>query len=63
MSIEKATERREYEKADGRRRKGLRSVKLPGEARHIERSESAEAIARGIAISKREKRLEALRRG
>lgn len=56
-------ERREYEKADARGRKGLRSIKLPGEAKHSERSESAEAIARRLAIAKREKRLRDLQRG
>lgn len=56
------TERREYEKADARGRKGLRSVKLPGELRHAERSESAEAIARRLATAKRERRLKDLQR-
>lgn len=55
-------ERREYEKADARGRKGLRSVKLPGEQRHADRSESAEAIARRLAIAKRERRLKDMQR-
>jgi hypothetical protein len=59
MSIE----RREYEKADSRRRKGRRSVKLPGETRHADRSDSAEIIARRIALAKVERRLEAPKRG
>jgi len=58
-----ATERREYEKADGRRRKLRRSVKLPGEPRHVDRSDSAETIARRIALAKVERRQEALKRG
>lgn len=56
------SERREYEKADARGRKGLRSVKLPGEQRHADRSESAEAIARRLAIAKRERRLKDMQR-
>ncbi len=57
-----SSNRVEYEKADERRRRGLRSVKLPGEVRHADRSESAETIARRIAIAKREARLKAATR-
>lgn len=61
--LERTTEHREYEKADGRKRKGLRLVKLPGETRAVERSESATDIARKLAIAKREKRLKAIVNG
>ncbi|WP_413709830.1 hypothetical protein [Rhizobium sp. Rhizsp82] len=50
--------RREYEaRPAGTGRKGVRSIKLPGEQRHVERAEPAEAIARRLAISKRERDL------
>jgi|GEM_PF-1569475 len=59
-----STERREYElrPANGGR-KGLRSIKLPGEQRHVERSESASDIARRLAIGKRERQLKDRLRG
>ncbi len=52
------SERREYDvRPADNGRPALRSVKLPGEQRHIGRSESAKAIARRLAISQREKAL------
>lgn len=52
------SERREYEiRPTGSSRPGLRSVKLPGEQRHTDRSEGAKDIARRLAIAKREKAL------
>jgi hypothetical protein len=39
-----------------------RSVKLPGESRHAECSDSPAVIARKIVLAKREKRLRALQR-
>lgn len=57
-----SSDRVEYERAKERRKRGLRAVKLPGEVRHAERSESAETIARSIAIAKREARLKAATR-
>ncbi len=54
---------RQYEKADSRGRTGLRAVKLPGETRHSDRSESAKDIARRLAIAKREKKLKDAERG
>lgn len=52
------SERREYEvRPAGGGRKGVRSIKLPGEQRHVNSAESAEAIARRLAISKRERTL------
>jgi len=56
-------ERREYEKADARGRKGLRSVKLPGERRHTDRSESPSEIAKRLAIAKRERAMKERERG
>lgn len=55
-------ERREYATTDikGRRRPGRRLVKLPGETRHVERSESAIYFARKLDLDKREKRLKAV---
>ncbi|KQV83657.1 hypothetical protein [Rhizobium sp. Root1220] len=63
MSIEKANERREYEKADARGRKSARSVKLPGDTTHANRSDSAETIARRLTLAKREKRTKDAGRG
>ncbi|WP_183097249.1 hypothetical protein [Mesorhizobium sp. YM1C-6-2] len=52
-------EHREYATTDlkGRRRPTLRLVKLPGEKRHVERSESAIYFARKLQIDKRERRI------
>jgi hypothetical protein len=57
-------ENRAYEKTDtsARRPKGRRMVKLPGEKRHVERSDSATYFARKVDLDKREKRLKALTR-
>lgn len=41
----------------------LRSVKLPGESRHSETSDSPAVIARKLMQAKREKRLRAAQRG
>ncbi|NKM55798.1 hypothetical protein GFL21_14875 [Rhizobium anhuiense] len=59
-----SSERREYElRPAGAGRKGLRSIKLPGERRHVDRSESATDIAKRLAIAKREKQLKDRLRG
>ncbi len=52
-------ERREYATADiaSRRKPGRRMVKLPGEVRHVERSDSAAYIARKIQVDKMERRI------
>lgn len=56
-------ERREYEKATGGGGKILRLVKMPGETRHKECSDSAEVIARKIRLDKAERRLKRLTNG
>ncbi|MBB2720575.1 hypothetical protein EFR00_17530 [Rhizobium sophoriradicis] len=59
-----STERREHEaRPSGGGRKGLRSIKMPGEQRHVERSESATDIARRLAATKREKQMKERLRG
>lgn len=51
-------EHREIERAtaDGRRKPGRRKVKLPGESRHVDRSDSALYIARKLELDKRERK-------
>ncbi len=56
-------ERREYETRPEKGSKGLRSVKLPGEQRHVDRSEPAADIARRLKVAKREKQLKDRVRG
>ena len=52
-------ERREYATADlkDRRQPSKRLVRLPGEKRHVERTESAACIARKLELDKRERRI------
>ncbi|RVD40392.1 hypothetical protein EN858_21775 [Mesorhizobium sp. M4B.F.Ca.ET.215.01.1.1] len=56
-------ERREIERAssDGRRGPAKRLIKLPGEKRHANRSETAKDIARKIALDKIDKQIKALK--
>jgi len=56
-------ERREYQTRPEKGGKGLRSVKLPGEQRQVDRSESATDIARRLRVAKREKQLNDRMRG
>lgn len=62
--VVKMVERREYETATGdtlnKRRK---LVRMPGETRHRECSDSAEVIARKIRLDKAERRLRSLKYG
>ena len=53
------SEHREYATASltSRRKPGRRMVKLPGEVRHVERSDSAAYLARKIQIDKMERRI------
>lgn len=57
--------RKEYASVDdrGRHQSARRMVKLPGEKRHVERSESAVYFARKLEIDKREKRMKESERG
>lgn len=57
------SERREYETATDKGRPGQRLVKLPGDASHAKRGDSAKVIARRIALDKAEKRLKRLTHG
>lgn len=62
--VVKMVERREYEKAAGDTTlKRRQLVKLPGETRHRECSDSAEVIARKIRLNKAERRLRSLKYG
>ncbi|MGX9572599.1 hypothetical protein [Mesorhizobium sp. f-mel] len=56
-------ERREYETAQGNGRPAQRMVKLPGEAQHAKRGDTAKVIVRRIALDKAEKRLKRLADG
>ncbi len=51
------------ERPVGKERDKKRAVKLPGETRHVERIESAKVIARRLAVSKRQREVEAKARG
>jgi hypothetical protein len=52
-------ERIEHASVDekGRRKPGLRMVKLPGDKGYVERSDSAVYIARKLDLDKRERRM------
>ncbi|RUW71020.1 MULTISPECIES: hypothetical protein [unclassified Mesorhizobium] len=58
-------EHREIERAssDGRRGPAKRMIKLPGEKRHANRSETAKDIARQITLGKLDKKIKALKDG
>jgi hypothetical protein len=57
-------EYREYEvRPVGAGRTAVRAVKLPGEQRHADISESAKTIAKRLAIAKREKQMKDAMRG
>lgn len=59
-----SVERREYEaRPSGGKAQATRQVKLPGEAGHIARAETAKSIARRLRIAKREARMKELARG
>jgi hypothetical protein len=59
-----STEQRALEKTDANasRPKRRRLVKLPGEKRHVERSDSAIYFARKLEIDKRERSMKAVTR-
>ena len=57
------SERREYETATDKSRPGQRMVKLPYDNKHTKRGESAQAIAKRIAVDKAERRLKRLTNG